>query len=231
MGSRWSGSTERESATSGDSAELPSDQAKQYGNLRVSTGVYVSSGRADTEQRRSCSVEGRNLRRVRRGWCRRHYRELAGSVDPVSPTATDAARFAAKVDTSGGPDACHLWMAGRHKRGYGKFQVRNQTQLAHRWLLGHLRGEPLGANEYACHHCDNPPCVNAKHLYIGDALTNARDMVVRERNSLNEFRKRRTHCLHGHEWTPENTYVHGGGRKCKACNVEVQRRLAEGLLR
>ena len=45
-----------------------------------------------------------------------------------------------------------------------------------------------------------------------------------------EYQTRVTHCYRGHEYTPENTYWPRGstsGRKCRACNVETQRRYRE----
>ena len=39
----------------------------------------------------------------------------------------------------------------------------------------------LDSSKFACHHCDNPMCINVDHLYIGDAQTNADDMVRRGR--------------------------------------------------
>lgn len=42
----------------------------------------------------------------------------------------------------------------------------------------------LGATEsdqFVCHHCDNPLCVNLEHVYLGSALTNNRDTAARKR--------------------------------------------------
>ncbi len=41
-------------------------------------------------------------------------------------------------------------------------------------------------------------------------------------------KKARTHCKHGHEYTPANTYMDGNARGCKACRkVNKQRYLAK----
>jgi len=42
-------------------------------------------------------------------------------------------------------------------------------------------GQSLGRDQMACHHCDNPACVNLAHLYVGDAKSNARDAWLRNR--------------------------------------------------
>jgi hypothetical protein len=94
-------------------------------------------------------------------------------------------RFISKVDASAGPDGCHLWTASKTPDGYGHFAVSSTSRtFAHRWILGYLRGSPLLRHELALHHCDNPPCVNPKHLYVGDQTQNMRDCVDRGRANL-----------------------------------------------
>lgn len=89
-------------------------------------------------------------------------------------------RFMANVDTSGGEDACHAWSGDHAKRGYGRFGIGGNVRVyAHRWILGYLRGRQLGRDEHALHRCDNPPCVNPLHLYVGDHAQNMRDALER----------------------------------------------------
>lgn len=88
-------------------------------------------------------------------------------------------RFWSKVDTSGGPDACWPWTASRHPFGYGWFRFNGQTMTAHRVALV-LSGVSVGGL-YACHTCDNPPCVNPRHLYAGSQKQNMGDAVSRGR--------------------------------------------------
>ena len=38
-----------------------------------------------------------------------------------------------------------------------------------------------------------------------------------------------THCPHGHEYTPANTYVHDGRRNCRTCRTESSRRRRAGV--
>jgi hypothetical protein len=94
-------------------------------------------------------------------------------------------RFMAKVDTSGGVEACHLWTACKTAGGYGYFRVSGGVRTyAHRWILGHVRGHALEKGEHALHKCDNPTCVNPLHLYVGDHKRNMRDAVERGRMNM-----------------------------------------------
>lgn len=96
------------------------------------------------------------------------------------------ADFWARVDRRG-PDECWLWMRGRtgSRRGldgvipgYGAFG-RPQVK-AHRFAWQLANGEiPDGL--WVLHRCDNPPCVNPAHLFLGDVQANVDDMRAKGR--------------------------------------------------
>jgi hypothetical protein len=135
----------------------------------------------------------------------------------VSRLPTTLERFMSKVDWSGGPQDCKVWTAAVTVDGYGQLGLNRSSVLAHRWFLGHLRGVPLARSEYALHHCDNPPCVNPAHLYVGDQRQNMHDCVTRGRYT--NGRAGRTHCHRGHEYTEANTLMtKNKGRICRTCN-------------
>lgn len=112
------------------------------------------------------------------------YDQIAASLPHGPDAGQEYERFLDRVDRSGGPDACHPWTAGTTGAGYGQYTVGGETVYAHRWILGYLRGSPLGPDEFALHHCDNPPCVNPSHLHIGDQKQNMRECVDRGRADL-----------------------------------------------
>jgi hypothetical protein len=89
-------------------------------------------------------------------------------------------RFWAKVDRSAGPDGCWEWTAGRLPNGYGKIWVDGISDGAHRvsWALAH---GPIRDGLFVLHTCDNRPCVNPAHLYLGTQSDNIRDMDRRGR--------------------------------------------------
>ena len=98
-------------------------------------------------------------------------------------TPHDIERFWAKVDRSGGPDACWPWTAGRYRAGYGHFRINGKMERAHRvaWVL--LRG-PIPEGQDVLHTCDSPPCCNAeRHHFLGTDLDNAADRVAKGRSA------------------------------------------------
>jgi hypothetical protein len=74
-----------------------------------------------------------------------------------------------------GPNDCWLWMAERKKSGYGKIRIAGRQTMAHRvaWTLTHGL-IPKGMK--ICHRCDNPPCCNPSHLWLGTQTENIADM-------------------------------------------------------
>lgn len=91
-------------------------------------------------------------------------------------------RFWSKVDIRGSDD-CWEWKSGKRKgKGYGAFLFNGKNELAHRiaWILA-FDGVPEGI--YVLHRCDNPGCVNPKHLFLGTHQDNMEDMVAKNRQA------------------------------------------------
>lgn len=107
---------------------------------------------------------------------------------------------------------CWAWLAGKDKDGYGKIKINGKTLQAHRvsWVI-HNGCIPEGLS--VLHVCDNPSCVNPKHLFTGTTLDNMRDRDAKGRN----FQNKKSRCPHGHEYTKDNTTVWRGQRKCRTC--------------
>lgn len=78
---------------------------------------------------------------------------------------------------------CLEWTGKRTRAGYGVFVVNGKEFYAHRDALERKLGRELVAGECACHHCDNPPCVDPDHLFAGTQADNARDMWKKGRGS------------------------------------------------
>lgn len=85
---------------------------------------------------------------------------------------TDEQRFQRYV-TEGDLDACWEWKGSRSKSGYGHNPGLSEVR-AHRmsWVL--YKG-PIPEGMNVLHKCDNPPCCNPNHLFLGTPKTNAED--------------------------------------------------------
>lgn len=85
----------------------------------------------------------------------------------------------ARLDRSGGPDACWPWTGALTRKGYGQVRWRGRRSRVHRVIAEHFIGSVRGW--IVRHTCDNPPCGNPAHLRLGTHADNTRDMLVRGR--------------------------------------------------
>lgn len=130
----------------------------------------------------------------------------------------EAQRFFGKVARPDNDDraACWEWQAFVMKNGYGKFGMgRGESPvLAHRWSYEFFRGE-IPSGLVIDHLCRNRRCVNPDHLEAVSTRTNLlRGVGIVAQHAT------KTHCVNGHEFTPENTTTradHAGARRCRAC--------------
>lgn len=89
-------------------------------------------------------------------------------------------RHGAKVDTSGGLFSCWPWTAAQDGRGYGIMRVAGHNVRAARiaWVLA---VGPIPPGLHVLHRCDNPPCCNPSHLFLGTHADNMADMRAKGR--------------------------------------------------
>ena len=110
---------------------------------------------------------------------------------------------------------CWLWPGVPNKAGYGNIQIQGKAWLVHR--LSMLLFKPSEYTEFldVLHTCDVKLCFNPEHLYSGTDTDNQRDCLARGIH----FNAAKTHCIHGHELTPDNIYTPPGThyRDCKIC--------------
>lgn len=94
--------------------------------------------------------------------------------------AVDVSRFWSLVN-KGGEDECWHWQGDVDRDGYGVFVFHGRKAGAHEYALSFTTGEKRGHRLDTRHSCDNPPCVNPKHLSFGTRKENVGDMLERGR--------------------------------------------------
>jgi len=107
-------------------------------------------------------------------------------------------------------DTCWLYTGPAKSGSYGRYWDVNakKSQWTHRYAWTLLKGKiPYGMELH--HKCLIKICVNPDHL----------ELVTRASHpdTANNIQKNKTHCNHGHKFTPENTRIYRGHRRCKTC--------------
>lgn len=83
---------------------------------------------------------------------------------------------------------CIEWTGNRMRKGYGILKFRYHplaneygNVLVHRAAYFEAHGEiPKGL--FVCHKCDNPPCINPDHLFLGTHQDNDQDKINKGRH-------------------------------------------------
>jgi hypothetical protein len=130
--------------------------------------------------------------------CRSHRKKCAAGDNcttharyngPGRGTPPDLDRILARVDMSGGPEACWEWTGPRKAEGYGLTwrwadadKRERKTVSAHRFVFMLMTGQDLDPDVLVLHSCDNPPCCNPAHLRAGTHVENMLDMKERGRS-------------------------------------------------
>jgi hypothetical protein len=90
-------------------------------------------------------------------------------------------------------DGCWRWTGHcRRTNGYGTIRISEQSKLAHR-VSWEMANGPIPDGTFVCHRCDNPPCVNPAHLFLGTVADNAADMVAKGRQAKGDDAGPRKH--------------------------------------
>jgi hypothetical protein len=132
-------------------------------------------------------------------WCRGHNNNSQREV----------------LTLTGPPFACWLYGGTLTPDGYGNSRFAGTNERYVHRAAWELANGPIPAGMTIDHLCRVRSCYNPSHL----------EPVTKRENTLRGIgptavHARQTHCIRGHEFTPENTATdHRGGRRCRACTA------------
>ena len=108
-----------------------------------------------------------------------------------------------------------------NREGYHRYTLyrdgKPHYRVVHRLVCEAFHGPPPPGKSLALHRDDDRNNNSPGNLYWGDLSDNQRD-VIRNGNS---YGRNKTHCVNGHEYTEENTYLNPktGHRACQTCRL------------
>ena len=129
----------------------------------------------------------------------------AGQAPPIHIIKN---RFLKHIPDKQNENGCLEWIGSRTKGGYGTFYLGGGrahpfTTTAHRvaWMLDH---GPIPVGYSVLHYCDNPPCVQISHLFLGNQTDNIADARAKGRLATGA-----RHGLHKHPEAAARGARHG----------------------
>ena len=114
------------------------------------------------------------------------------------------------------PSECWVWKGTKNQKGYGRWRRfwLSGAESAHRVAWAFAAARPLPEGMQVLHRCDNPPCCNPAHLFLGTHEDNMADMAIKGR-------------AHGPNPRTRGE-LHGGTRLTNAQAMEIYRRAKAG---
>lgn len=176
-----------------------------------------------------CAVDDCERDAWSRGWCNTHYKRWynrKGDTSQITERLSSRSsgsfistpvipRLFARMSVT--ESGCWEWNGFRRHTGHGTISVDGHVRFTHRVAYEFFIG-PIPQCLVLDHVCMNPPCFNPDHLQpVTLAINTMRGESPFARNA------RKTHCIRGHEFTPENTIRTKRQRICRICVNRLHR--------
>ena len=120
---------------------------------------------------------------IAKGLCSKHYRRMKAHGDPSvvklpyhEVTVEDRLKGRLTADVNG----CQVYTGTKNSSGYGSIKINGKMVGSHR-VAWELANGPIADGMCVLHHCDNPPCCNPDHLFLGTRKDNANDRDAKGR--------------------------------------------------
>lgn len=155
--------------------------------------------------------------------CRNRFSELTSATKEIAELKEKLKKSGVLIKSLCEIDkktGCWVWSGKRIKGKYGAVKSNGTAHVAHRLSYEMFVG-PIPEGMLVCHHCDNPPCINPDHLFVGSHSDNMKDCFAKGRQSRRCIPWDK--CKNGHEMTEENVYLSKTGRQCKKCKREYNK--------
>lgn len=108
---------------------------------------------------------------------RRRIPDAKRNLANIAPSALERFHASYRVDEASG---CWVWIGQIIRAGYGNFNFAKRKFFAHR-ASWEIHNGPIPEGLLICHHCDNPPCCNPGHLFLGTRSDNVQDAMAKGR--------------------------------------------------
>ena len=137
-------------------------------------------------------------------------------------------RFWKYIQVPADSNECWIWVGPLDTGGYGHLHIcyngHHNEIRSHRLSWEIHNNKPIPEGLCILHHCDNPPCGNPAHLWLGTSADNQADMKAKGRDHVGPWPPGKAWCSSCRDFKPyvcfshDRTRASGYSRYCRICD-------------